>query len=343
MNYTGVLSAGTGTTAGGVVIWPNIRGQYSVSEVVPASARHHLDHRARDARRRPDRHGDLWQPTAGHAACARFDDVNGNGFWETGEAPLPGVTVSWVNEFGATDTTVTTGTGILTWAGQPAGTYTVTQTLLPGRDQYDGADAGCGRPMERNGHGRLRPAGHRPLCRRLQGRRQPCRRAGLGNPRPVCRRHRPHLRGHDRRHRPLSASRRSLRHVPLLGGGAEWVGAGDGADFDVPILGARRPVPDHSVQEPPGDARAGADGPTLQQQPAAGRPRRDADTPTFRPDAPVGDVRHRPQDRRPGCRLAGLFVFNLTPLAGGATLTTVTDGFGNFRFDGVPAGALRSG
>ncbi|MCB0042013.1 MAG: hypothetical protein KDE23_20155, partial [Caldilinea sp.] len=135
MNYTGVLSAGTGTTAGGVVIWPNIpEGQYSVSEVVPASAR------ATTSTTVPVTLGAGQTVTAtfgnqllGTLRVRVFDDVNGNGFWETGEAPLPGVTVSWVNEFGATGSAVTTGTGILTWAGQPAGTYTVTQTLLPGR------------------------------------------------------------------------------------------------------------------------------------------------------------------------------------------------------------------
>lgn len=50
-----------------------------------------------------------------------FEDVNANGVWDTGEAPLPGVTVAWVNEFGATSSVATPAGGILTWPGLPAG------------------------------------------------------------------------------------------------------------------------------------------------------------------------------------------------------------------------------
>ena len=94
MNYTGVLSGGTGTTAGGVVVWPDIpEGQYTVSEIVPVSAR------ATTSTTVPVTLGAGQTVTAtfgnqllGTLRVRVFDDVNGNGIWDTGEAPLPGVT-----------------------------------------------------------------------------------------------------------------------------------------------------------------------------------------------------------------------------------------------------------
>jgi uncharacterized protein (DUF2141 family) len=59
-----------------------------------------------------------------------FDDANGNGARDAGEAGIGGVTVTLSN--GASRTTTTTGDGSYTFSGVAPGAYTVVETDLPG-------------------------------------------------------------------------------------------------------------------------------------------------------------------------------------------------------------------
>lgn len=67
----------------------------------------------------------------GELVARIFEDLDGNGAWDAGEPPLGGVPVAWINEFGASDFDVTGASGILTWSPQAAGVYTVTTITLP--------------------------------------------------------------------------------------------------------------------------------------------------------------------------------------------------------------------
>ena len=132
MNYTGSLSSGAGLTAGGLVTWPDVpAGEYTVSEVVPVSARATTPTSATVVLAP----GQVVTTTFGNqllgTLVARvFEDANQNGIWDPGESPLTGVTVTWGNEYGASTFAVTPASGIVTWTNQPSGAYTVTQAVL---------------------------------------------------------------------------------------------------------------------------------------------------------------------------------------------------------------------
>ena len=61
-----------------------------------------------------------------------FEDLDGSGTWDPGEAPLGGVVVSWTNEYGEGDTDVSDATGVVSWLDEPEGMVTVTASTLPG-------------------------------------------------------------------------------------------------------------------------------------------------------------------------------------------------------------------
>lgn len=61
-----------------------------------------------------------------------FEDGDDDGLWDADEAPLGGVIVSWDNEYGANDFDVTDASGIISWTSQPVGVYTATAAVLPG-------------------------------------------------------------------------------------------------------------------------------------------------------------------------------------------------------------------
>lgn len=75
---------------------------------------------------------DIGNRCFGALEARTFEDLDDNGTWDPGEAPLGGVAVSWSNEYGEGDSDVTDATGILTWPSEPEGAYTVTASILPG-------------------------------------------------------------------------------------------------------------------------------------------------------------------------------------------------------------------
>lgn len=137
VNYLGELGAtGTGITgADGCFTWQQVsRGRYVVSEVTPPNCQVTTSPY-------PPETTVGWAQTAhvvignrcfGALTARAFEDLDGDGAWDGGEPPLGGVPVAWLNEFGDFDFDVTDATGILTWSPQAAGLYTVTATLLPG-------------------------------------------------------------------------------------------------------------------------------------------------------------------------------------------------------------------
>ncbi len=136
MTYLNQFGAtGSGVTGGdGCITWPQVAaGSYAVSEQVPP------DCQVTTSPYPPETTvvaGQTAQVQIGNrcfgALVARaFEDLNGNGVWDTGEPPLGGVPVSWVNEFGESDFDVTGASGSLTWSPQAAGIYTVTAAVLP--------------------------------------------------------------------------------------------------------------------------------------------------------------------------------------------------------------------
>jgi hypothetical protein len=61
----------------------------------------------------------------------KFEDVNGNGVRDNGEPAWSGVPVSYVNDYGETDSCTTDANGECEFLNVPAGVYTVTETLPP--------------------------------------------------------------------------------------------------------------------------------------------------------------------------------------------------------------------
>ncbi len=133
MNYTGTLGSGAGVTADGHVTWSDVAaGDYVVSEVAPPSARATTPTSA-TVTLAP---GGVVTTTFGNQLLGSlvahvFEDANANGVWDVGEPPLAGVTVTWTNEFGGSAVGVTPASGILTWTAQPVGGYSVVQGVLP--------------------------------------------------------------------------------------------------------------------------------------------------------------------------------------------------------------------
>jgi DNA-binding beta-propeller fold protein YncE len=137
MAYQGPLdnTGSAKTDANGCVVWSNLLiGNYIVLEQAPSGCTVTTDPYPATAAVTA---GSAITTTIGNrcfgALRARvFEDSDGDGAWGTLEAPLAGVTVAWTNEYGDNASALTPPTGTLTWADQPAGIYTVTQTILPG-------------------------------------------------------------------------------------------------------------------------------------------------------------------------------------------------------------------
>lgn len=339
MIYTGALSSGTGATVGGMVVWPHLpAGQYAVSEIVPVSVR------ATTSTTLPVafQAGQTVTATFGNQMLGTllvrvFDDKNGNGLWDVDDAALPGATISWINEWGMTDSAVVTGTGVLTWAGQPAGAYTVTQTLLPGHVSTT-AQTQSG-VVSWNTTATIH-FGQQIIARCVQGYKVDDTHLGVAGWQIRAQ----YADGTG----PIYAATTDTTgffHFPPLAYGMYrfWEVAQNGwepvtaPDFDVPIL-----EPGHQCltirfknrQVTPVPVPTGLS--FHNNLPYVGR----AMTPTPTPGAtPVGAgcVTGRKIDLL-NVGLPG-FIFHLTALAGGPTRTAVSDGFGHFRFDGVPAGA----
>lgn len=137
VNYLGELGAtGTGVTgADGCYTWQQVsRGRYVVSELTPSYCQVTTSPY-------PPEVTVGWAQTAsvelgnrcfGQLGARVFEDLNGNGVQGPGEPALGGVTVAWINQFGESDFDVTDATGYLVWSPVAAGAYTVTATVLPG-------------------------------------------------------------------------------------------------------------------------------------------------------------------------------------------------------------------
>ena len=339
MTYTGVLSGGSDITVGGVVRWPNIpAGEYIVSEVMPASVR------ATTPTTTPVALGPAQMVTAtfgnqllGSLIARVFDDGNGNGVWDAGETPLPDVTVSWVNEFGDTASAVTSATGILTWTEQPIGAYTVTQTLLPRHVSTTGQTQGAAVPWNAPITVHF---GQQLLIRCVEGYKVDDNHVGVAG----WEIHAQYADGTGPIYTATTDATGLFRFPPLdYGMYRFWEVAQSGwepvtaPEFDVPIFEPGNQclmIRFKNRQTTPVAVPTGL--PFHNSLPYVGR----AVTPTPTLGAtPVGAgcvTGHKIDLLNVG--LPG-FVFHLTPLTGGPTRTAVSDGLGNFRFDGVPAGA----
>jgi hypothetical protein len=63
---------------------------------------------------------------------AKWNDLDGDGFWGIGELGLPGWRIEIAGPDQFTDTTVTDDNGLYSFTGLPAGNYIVTEQLVPG-------------------------------------------------------------------------------------------------------------------------------------------------------------------------------------------------------------------
>jgi YVTN family beta-propeller protein len=346
MTYAGALGDGAGVTAGGRVVWTNVAaGSYVVGEVVPVSARATTPTSA-TVTLAP---GGVVTTTFGNQLLGNlvarvFEDANDNGAWEVGEPPLAGVTVTWTNEFGGSAVGVTPASGILTWTAQPVGGYTVVQGVLP---NYVATT-----PVTRTTTVVVNTTavvdfGQRQSTRCVEGQKIDDDHVGLS--------------GWEIRAQLVDGS--GPIYMATTGAGGFFVFPNlplgvyrfweiqqtgwspvTPAEFEAPILEPgdqclrirfkNRLGP--PLTEAVGNARTYL---PLISESGAARSVRQARLPLATTPTPVGAgcVAGRKID----VLQAGLpgFDISLTPLGGGAVRTTSTNGFGDFRFDGVAPGA----
>lgn len=63
---------------------------------------------------------------------SKFDDADGDGVWDSGEAPLPGWTITLTDANGVTTSTVTDAGGAFTFPSVAPGSYILSEQMLPG-------------------------------------------------------------------------------------------------------------------------------------------------------------------------------------------------------------------
>lgn len=129
-------SSGSGVTGNnGCFTWPQVpAGVYAVREQPPAGCRPTTAPYPPQVEVRPGQTAtaSIGNRCYGALVAETFEDADGDGTWDSGEAALGGVTVAWDNEYGDSDFDVSDATGVLTWPEEPAGLYTVTAAVLAG-------------------------------------------------------------------------------------------------------------------------------------------------------------------------------------------------------------------